>query len=124
MLKQIEGFDRYFINSSGVIQYKSSNKLKILKPRLNKDGYVIARLCKNGKRKDYLVHRLVAIAFIPNPENKPIVNHIDSDRSNNRLYNLEWNTAKENWNHACEYGFGIPREYNPISKKWEIIDFN
>lgn len=62
-------------------------------------GYRIVRLCKNGNVKRYMVHRLVAQAFIPNPENKPSVNHIDGVPNNNMLSNLEWATYSEQQNH-------------------------
>lgn len=57
---------------------------------------------KNGKGKDYLAHRLVAEAFIPNPDNKPTVNHIDGNPRNNYVENLEWATYRENNNHAFD----------------------
>ena len=73
---------------------------KILKPRSNKDGYLIVDLYKEGKRKTYKVHRLVAQAFIPNPDNKSQVNHRDEDKTNNKVENLEWMTCKENINYG------------------------
>ena len=63
-------------------------------------GYLQVGLYKNGNCRKYLIHRLVAQAFIPNPHNKPQVNHIDEDKENNRVDNLEWVTSKENINHG------------------------
>ena len=63
-------------------------------------GYLVVKLCKNNIRSNKKIHRLVAQAFIPNPENKPQVNHIDEDKTNNMVSNLEWMTAKENTNHG------------------------
>lgn len=63
-------------------------------------GYEIVDLYKNGKRKTVRVHRLVAEAFIPNNDNKPEVNHIDGNKHNNNVDNLEWVTKKENCRHA------------------------
>lgn len=62
----------------------------------NKDGYKQVSLWKDGKEKRWRVHRLVAFAFIPNPENKPFINHLDETRDNNCVENLEWCTAAEN----------------------------
>ena len=75
-------------------------KERILKPTPIKDGYLIVDLCAGGKRKRFLVHRLVCEAFHGNPEGKPQVNHINEDKADNRAANLEWCTAKENINYG------------------------
>lgn len=77
--------------------------------RIHKKGYVYTDLCKNGEVKTKSIHRLVATAFIPNPENKRCVNHKDGNKQNNASDNLEWNTHKENRNHATETGLWKPR---------------
>ena len=69
---------------------------KILKPRKNHYGYLRFNLYKDGKRKTISVHRLVAIAFIPNPENKPHIDHINTIRTDNNVKNLRWVTVQEN----------------------------
>jgi hypothetical protein len=81
---------------------------KILKAGDNNNGYPSVSLHKDGKRKLYLVHRLVAIAFIANPENKCDVNHINGIKSDNNLSNLEWNTRRENIQHAYDTRLRIP----------------
>lgn len=73
---------------------------KVLSPKPGKLGYKIVALHMNGYAKKYLVHRLVAEAFIPNTDNKPYVNHIDGDKSNNVVTNLEWVTPSENSKHS------------------------
>ena len=69
---------------------------RILKNNIVQNGYVYVVLCKDNKPYRKLVHRLVAQEFIPNPDNKPIVDHIDTDKSNNSVENLRWVTQKEN----------------------------
>lgn len=71
-------------------------------------GYLYVNLNKNSKVIKKNIHRLVAQAFIPNPENKPQVNHKDGNKTNNHVDNLEWNTAKENFNHALNTGLIKP----------------
>ena len=97
--------NEYQINQFGEIRtLKNSSKRKkydILKPQINsKNGYVYQMLYKNGKGKLWRVHRLVAMIFLPNPYNLPQVNHIDGDKSNNHISNLEWCSQKENELHS------------------------
>ena len=91
--KVIEGFDLYEISNTGKIRNK---KGKILKPFDNGKGYLKFTLKQDGRRKSKYIHRLVASAFIPNPDNKPFINHIDNDPTNNCSENLEWCTHQEN----------------------------
>jgi hypothetical protein len=92
----------------------------IIKPNIDKHGYARVGLSwlENGvmKTKKFKVHRLVAMAFIPNPENKPSINHKDGNRLNNKVSNLEWCTSKENTNHAQKIG-NMP-VFNGIKKRY------
>ena len=84
---------------------------KYLKPNMSKSGYLSVELFdENGKSKRLLIHRLVAMAYIPNPENLPQVNHIDENPLNNAVSNLEWCTAKYNMN----YGNGAKTRHSKI----------
>lgn len=95
--KDIEGYEGlYQVSNLGRVYSCKSDR--ILKP--SGDKYLHVALCTNNKPKTTLLHRLVAEAFISNPENKPQVNHIDGDKMNNMVDNLEWTTAQENINHA------------------------
>lgn len=76
----------------------------ILKKLSKRDGYLTTGLTKGGKTKSYLVHRLVAVAFLENESVKPYVNHIDGNRANNNVNNLEWVTPEENTYHAIRTG--------------------
>jgi hypothetical protein len=85
---------------------KSTNPLngveRIMK--LQHKRYIRVKLSKNGNYKYWSVHRLVCLTFLPNPNNKPQINHIDGDRYNNNISNLEWVTAKENIRHSIDTG--------------------
>ena len=91
--KPINDYDNYEVSSLGNV--RNSNTGRVLK-QMCKGGYVFTGLSKNSSGKTCAVHRLVALAFIDNPENKPQVNHKDKNRSNNIVSNLEWSTASEN----------------------------
>lgn len=95
----------YSVSENGIVRNDNTNK--ILSQRIQQ-GYCHVGLTINGKAKSCRVHRLVAQAFIPNPENKPYVNHIDGIRSNNNVENLEWCTPKENTQHAVKTGLMLP----------------
>ena len=96
----IDAFPDYQITSYGRVLSLKHGKLKELKQRKNNWQYYYVNLWKNGKMFSKTVHRLVAQAFIPNPEHKAQVNHIDEDVTNNHISNLEWVTSKENLNHG------------------------
>jgi len=98
--KRISGFENYLIGSNGKVIRLCKSHIRELKPYLEK-GYLCVCLRKSdGTQKKKRVHRLVAEAFIPNPNNKPQVNHKDENPKNNSVYNLEWSTAKENTNYG------------------------
>jgi len=110
-LYQVSNFGRVK-SLKNIVKYKN-NKIYIYKERiLNleecKNGYLRINLQKNKKRKHYLLHRLIAQTFIPNPKNKPTVNHINGIKSDNRIENLEWNTRSENTKHAFRIGLMKP----------------
>ena len=103
--KPIEGYKgKYEVSNLGRIKSLCWGRVKILKKHLSKHGYVVTYLSINTLVKTIKVHRLVAQAFIPNPDNKPCVNHIDSIRTNNNVNNLEWCTWKENTRHSSKKG--------------------
>lgn len=112
--KPVVGYEKYYEISStgrlmrlpieakgrsGCIRITSS---KILKRVTGRTEYLTYQISKFGKRKNLKAHRLVAAAFIPNPEKKPYVNHKDGNKLNNSILNLEWVTAKENVRHAWD----------------------
>ena len=97
-LGRIKSLERDVFNYRGTLINHMEEK--ILVPVLNNNGYLYVKLCKNGKGKLMLVHRLVAEAFLPNPENKSQVNHKDEVKNNNAVENLEWCTASYNNNYG------------------------
>lgn len=98
--KEIKGYEGlYAISDRGRV--KSLKSGRVLKPGINSNGYELVVLCKNGKQKNYTVHRLVAEAFIPNTDNLLQVNHIDECKTNNDVSNLEWVTASQNMKHSA-----------------------
>lgn len=121
------GYPYYSVDTDGnVFSHKSNKYLTSVR---TKDGYDFVNLCVNGKMHIYKKHRLVALAFIPNPDNKPCIDHINGDRTDNRVCNLRWCTCKENSNNPItrmrlsesKKGkshpmFGILGKNNPKSK--------
>ena len=94
---RIRSLDIY-VNCAGGKQRLSKGRIKPI--HANNRGYLTVNLCKDNDTTRYLVHRLVAEAFVPNTNNKPQVNHIDGDNTNNRAENLEWVTDNENKAHS------------------------
>lgn len=105
MIKQIEKLPNYAISDDGKFYNKDHKELF---QRVNRSGYMVGYRWENNKQKAVSIHREVAKAFIPNPENKPCVNHIDGNKRNNHFSNLEWVTYKENMQHAFATGLKIP----------------
>lgn len=104
--RTIDDNSNYLVSDTGRIRRRgsASDKYASVNPR----GYLNVDLYQNGKRSKRRVHRLVAEAFIPNPDNKPEINHIDGNKLNNRADNLEWVTKKENCRHAWDTGLATP----------------
>ena len=94
-MKEVVGFPNYLVNEQGEVFSRKRN-FKKLKAAVEKTGYEYVGLYNNGKPKKMAVHRIVASAYIPNPENKPCVNHKDLDKTNNCVENLEWCDYKYN----------------------------
>ena len=109
-LGRVFSVDRVISVDDNGRKYEKPIAGKQMKQSLKNKGYKIVSLTKDGKTKMAYVHRLVAEAFIPNPDNLPMVNHKDEDKTNNFLENLEWCTAKYN----CNYGTGIKRHADKI----------
>ena len=110
IFKDIVGWEDYQISNLGNV-YSKRNK-RNLKPCLNNRGYCRVCLYKKAKRNMMFVHRLIALHFIENPENKPCIDHINRVRTDNRIVNLRWVTYKENSNNITPYN----RTFKPITK--------
>jgi hypothetical protein len=119
--KDVEGWDGiYSVSDTGKIRNNKTGKLR--KFRKEKLGYLSVDLWNRGFMKRLKIHRLVALAFIPNMDSKPQVNHKDGNKENNSVENLEWNTAQENSQHAYQTGLSqaITGEKHGRSKLTEL----
>lgn len=127
-MKQIKNFENYYVDEHGTVYSKKTGKLKKLSPILTYYGYHEVQLCGFIQKLRAKVHRLVAEVFIPNPLNLPQVNHIDGNKQNNHVSNLEWCTPKDNLKHARENGLNSSKptpngkgERNSRSKLTETL---
>lgn len=117
----LNNFPDYDIYNDGKVYSHKTNKF--LKPFSNTDGYMSVNLIDvNGKNKNFKIHRLVAILFIPNPNNLPEVNHLDGNKENNNMCNLEWVTHSDNIKHAWDNRLIINTEVR--SKKIKEANIN
>lgn len=114
--RKVDGFPNYSVSNDGLVRNDKSNKLKEL--QINTTGYYKTDLYSGGNRSTQRIHRLVANAFIDNPDNKPDVNHIDGNKLNDNVENLEWVTKSENMIHAYNTGL-VPHHssYGMLGKK-------
>lgn len=121
--KTIEGTNgEYQVSDTGLVRTTKTGR--ILRPAVSKHGYERVCLFKMDRESRYRVHRLVAMAFIPNPDNLPQVNHIDGNKRNNYVSNLEWVTGEENMHHAKVHGLRAGHEKFCESKRKRVIATN
>ena len=127
LFKRIDGFDNYSISNFGNIKNSKTNK--ILQQSNHKQGYKLVNLKKDGKWKIFTVHRLVAIAFLENLDNKKVIDHIDNNPANNNVRNLRWCSQKDNQYNRDKTktnttGFKGVTFYKPLNKYKASIRIN
>lgn len=103
-MKNIKGFEDYLITEDGNVYSKKYGKIRLLKQQYHRKGYKVVTLSKKNIKKTVKIHRLVAEAYLQNNLNKEQVNHIDGNKENNHVNNLEWVTQSENQLHAHKSG--------------------
>lgn len=104
----IKNYEDYFISNFGNVKHHNV----ILKPVKNNNGYLVVDLCKNGIRKQHLIHRLVALHYIPNINNLECVNHLNENKTDNCVSNLEWISRGDNTNYGTARKRGIETKIN------------
>ena len=116
----------YMISSYGRVKSSKNGREIILKPSYTHDGYLKQAISINGKSYTYRIHRLVAEHFIPNPDNKKTINHIDGDKTNNKVDNLEWADLSEQMIHAYKLGLKKPvqgyMQGNSVLTEGQVIE--
>lgn len=122
----IKGFENYEVSDDGLVRNKKTKRIlkEAIKYKRSHFGYAYVFLYSNGKRKMLMVHRIVAIAFIPNPLNLPQINHKDENSLNNNVANLEWCDAKYNMNYGT-YKERLRKrmlENNPFKNKHHSLE--
>ncbi len=110
----VRSLDRVIKEKTGKTQ---TIKGRVLKQRINPGGYYYVGLGKNGSKATFAIHQLVAQAFIPNPKNKKTVNHMDGNKLNNSVANLEWSTYSENLEHAYKAGLKQAVKSSEVASK-------
>lgn len=131
--KPIPGYEDYYLVSENGDVWSVRSRRK-LAPKRQKSGYLRVSLSVSGRRKECPIHRLVAMAFIPNPEGKPTVNHINENKGDNRVENLEWATTKEQNAHGTRTQRAVANtdwaartakmDYNAIAHKHDYKSMN
>lgn len=116
IFRDIKGFCNYFVSEFGDVYSNKKNFLHKLTPQLTPNGYLKVRLYEKGKQSFLYVHRLVADAFLANPNNYPLVNHLDSDKTNNNVCNLEYCSARAN---VWHYTRTLKRSSKFIGVTWD-----
>ena len=112
---------RYFVTSEGDVYNDKGHKMAL---KENEDGYLVLKIFVDGKAVYPGVHTLVATAFIPNPDNLPVVGHKDNNKSNNSLDNLYWTTVQENTQKAFDDGLAVNAKSYEDSQSKEVIVFD
>lgn len=110
--RDIKNYENYEVSNFGRVKNKKTGR--ILKLEKTRDGYIRVNLCKGGIQRHALLHRLVSLAFLPNPQNLPQINHKDEDKTNNTVDNLEWCTCEYNNNYGTRNERQAEKKSKPV----------